>query len=421
MIRSAPGEPIASALPSVCRPTVGAMFDGSRVPGGQPCRPSPVELGLAEAVVEPHARPGRHHAGAVPRRRGDRAGQPVTVDGRDVCCRRRRCATRRGPACADLVQQRARPRRPGRPRCRAGGLRSPSTAAMITASRARSSAVQRCTGRSSRSRSIAPSTVPPIAGGGFVERCHPRRSTASDCPDDRRRTRQDRRLRADHRSRPCRRPSPGRGRRGRRRLRPSRAISSSDSARSATRTRSPATSGVPSGWWTAAWLAGSAPKINSCTSARYDAAARPSGDPIRAASTAGSTTAAHGARPYRRCARSSAASAPGVATEPWPDGRGEPAAVRGGDLADAAAEPLARRRATGHLDVAVDRHRLGTRRADGDERAAAERHDTRLGHHRDQRRRDRGVDRGAAGLGEGGRRCGRDDVRRRDAEPRSVP
>ena len=34
VMRSAPGEPTASAVPEALRPVVGAMLDASRVPGG---------------------------------------------------------------------------------------------------------------------------------------------------------------------------------------------------------------------------------------------------------------------------------------------------------------------------------------------------------------------------------------------------
>ena len=57
------------------------------------------------------------------------------------------------------------------------------------------------------------------------------------------------------------------------------------------------------------------------------------------------------------------------------DRRGEPATVRGRDLANSCAELLAPRRSTRHLDVAIDGHCVAIGGADGDERTASERDD----------------------------------------------
>ena len=84
VIRSAPGEPIASAEPSSWRPTVGAMLDSSRVPGGSRVQPARVELLLAEAVVEPDAGARGDHPRAVARRHRHRARGAVAVGRRDV-------------------------------------------------------------------------------------------------------------------------------------------------------------------------------------------------------------------------------------------------------------------------------------------------------------------------------------------------
>ena len=90
---------------------------------------------------------------------------------------------------------------------------------------------------------------------------------------------------------------------------------------------------------------------------------------------------------------------PGVATDPAPDMHRHPAAVGGGQLADAAPQPVGVTSATGHLDVAVDDDRVTADRPHGDVRTAAEADDPGLGRERHERRGQSRIDRVATVLG----------------------
>ena len=82
-MRSAPGLPMASTAPSSRRPTVGAMLLAQ--PLARAGRVAPVELVLAEAVVQPQ--PGAGHASRRTRSRYDDVIEhalPVAVDHGDV-------------------------------------------------------------------------------------------------------------------------------------------------------------------------------------------------------------------------------------------------------------------------------------------------------------------------------------------------
>ena len=84
VMRSAPGLPTARRAPSRCRAVVGAMLEASAGAGGEGVQPEPVELRLAQAVVEHQPGAGDGGTGAVAGRRGDRARRPVAVDDRHV-------------------------------------------------------------------------------------------------------------------------------------------------------------------------------------------------------------------------------------------------------------------------------------------------------------------------------------------------
>jgi hypothetical protein len=58
VMRSAPGEPMASTRPSPVRPVVGAMFDASLVPGVSWCSPSRFSSGSPRALLRSMPVPG---------------------------------------------------------------------------------------------------------------------------------------------------------------------------------------------------------------------------------------------------------------------------------------------------------------------------------------------------------------------------
>ena len=99
------------------------------------------------------------------------------------------------------------------------------------------------------------------------------------------------------------------------------------------------------------------------------------------------------------------------------DGHGDPAAVAGADLplvAGAARRAVQAR----HRDAPVDGdRRRGGSRPDGHERSAGQRHDPRLGDHRDERGGDRGVDRTTPVGPHPGSRLGRGHVGRGHRHP----
>ena len=175
VIRSAPGEPIASARPSAARPVVGCHVGGEPGAGRYGVQPVPVELGLAEAVVEQDAGARDAQPGAVPAAHGDRARGALVVD-------RPRCApwrpSRAAPAmpCSPMVGEqvltvlRRGPRSSRAPTCGRSARRAGSRARPPRSSRPRRAS----------SLSIAASIGPPT-DGRRVDRDVPVADVAARC------------------------------------------------------------------------------------------------------------------------------------------------------------------------------------------------------------------------------------------------
>ena len=181
-LRQSGRDPVGARAADGQHRAVGVTADRGRHVGGHPgagrqrVDAAPVQLGLAEAVVQQDAGAGDRRARSVAGGSRCSAGHPVLVDDRDVHGRGRR-VRHRVPAVGRPSRAAHGPRRPGPRRCRArraGGRARPAGWRPAGRRRRPARGVRRA--RAS-SVSIAASTGPPMLGGGLVARVQSASST----------------------------------------------------------------------------------------------------------------------------------------------------------------------------------------------------------------------------------------------------